>query len=160
MNTVHPANSLVIALPTRRATIRLARAVAAVLAPGDLVLLSGPLGAGKTFFARAVCRALGVPHAEPVQSPSFALVHEHRARVPILHVDLYRLGGPGEVADLGLDERRDDAVLLVEWGEPYAGLLGGAALHLDIAVSPDRRARLWADPAAGAKLAALTRAAP
>ncbi len=158
MNTVHHVNSLVVPLPTRRATTRLAARVAAAARPGDLVLLSGPLGAGKTFFARAVCRALGVPHAEPVQSPTFGLVHEHAARLPILHVDLYRVGGAGEVADLGLYERRDEALMLVEWGEPYAAVLGGAALHLELTLAP-RTAYLWADADAAADLAALARSA-
>lgn len=130
-------------LPTRRATIRLARELSMLLAPGDLVLLSGPLGAGKTFFTRALLRALGVPHAVPVQSPTFALVHEHGARFPVLHVDLYRVGGGEEVELLGLRERREEALLVVEWGDAYESELGGGALRIGIEVAQkSRRARL------------------
>ncbi|MCC6555785.1 MAG: tRNA (adenosine(37)-N6)-threonylcarbamoyltransferase complex ATPase subunit type 1 TsaE [Polyangiaceae bacterium] len=124
-----------IELPTRRATIHLARALAPRLEGGDLVVLAGDLGAGKTFFARALCRALGVPPEIPVTSPTFTLVHEHEGRVPIAHADLYRLDpdatedAAGELAQLGLRDRRaEGAVLLVEWGEPFIAALGGDAL--------------------------------
>jgi tRNA threonylcarbamoyladenosine biosynthesis protein TsaE len=133
-------------LETRRATVQLARSLARVLTPGDLVLLSGALGAGKTFFARALCRALGVPHEVPIQSPTFALVHEHGGRFPILHADLYRLGEADEVFELGLRERRVDAVLLVEWGERHVRELGGAALFVELSVGPaSRRATVRVD---------------
>jgi tRNA threonylcarbamoyladenosine biosynthesis protein TsaE len=134
------------ALATRRATVRLARLLAPALEAGDLLVLEGELGAGKTFFARALCRALGVPPEVRITSPSFALVHEHRAgALAILHVDLYRLGGEGEVAQLGLRERRADALMVVEWGAPHARQLGGGALHLALTVdaSVGRRATLW-----------------
>lgn len=118
-------------LPSRRATTRLARAVARVVRPGDLVVLSGDLGAGKTFFTRALARALGVPHEERVTSPTFALVHEYEARLTIAHADLYRLADASELAPLGLRDRRGEgALLVVEWGVPYAAELGGDALAI------------------------------
>lgn len=118
-------------LPTRRATVRAARALAAVLAPGDVVVLDGPLGAGKTFFVRAVCRALGVPHEEPIQSPTFALVHEHTGgRITAVHADLYRLGDPDELEPLGLGESLARGALLCEWGARFAGVLGADRLEL------------------------------
>jgi tRNA threonylcarbamoyladenosine biosynthesis protein TsaE len=142
----------VVPLPTRRATTRLARALADVLQVGDLVALSGPLGAGKTFFVRALCRGLGVPQRVPVTSPSFALVHEHVGRLPILHVDLYRIGGGGELEMLGLRERRADAVLLVEWATPYVASLGGDALRVDISLRDGARcARIEATGAQSAR---------
>ena len=115
-------------LRTRRDTRRLGEAIARVLEPEDLVVLSGELGAGKTFLVRAVAHALGVEGA--VTSPTFALVHEYgSARGPLLHVDLYRLRGDGllaEIARLGLRERRrEGAILLVEWGDGAAEALGG-----------------------------------
>ncbi len=134
-----------VSLPTRRATQRLARKVAPLLLAGDLVLLKGDLGAGKTFFVRALCRAMGVPSRVAVQSPTFTLIHEYAAKLPILHVDAYRLGGAAELLDLGLREARaNGAVLLVEWGEPYLSALGGDALILAISPPPERTATLTA----------------
>ncbi len=107
-------------------------------------MLSGDLGAGKTFFARALCRALGVPADVPVTSPTFTLVHEYEGRAPLRHADLYRLHDEAELAELGLREQRaEGAVLLVEWGAPYLDALGGDGLLLEIAVSPtgERTAR-------------------
>jgi tRNA threonylcarbamoyl adenosine modification protein YjeE len=122
----------------------LARAVAPVLARGDLVVLDGPLGSGKTTFTRALCRALGLPRRVRVPSPTFTLVHEYDLEPPICHADVYRLGSARDVALLGLDAQRDEGrVLVVEWGEPYVSLLGGDALVVSFAVDP-RRATLRA----------------
>ena len=91
-----------IELPTERATRELAARVAPHLAAGDLLVLSGPLGSGKTFFARALCRALGLPPSERVPSPTFTLVHEHDTEPPVSHADLYRLRDADDVRRLGL----------------------------------------------------------
>lgn len=146
-----------IPLPTRRATIRLARKIAPALVAGDLLLLKGDLGAGKTFFARALCRALGVPSRTPVTSPTFTLVHEYEARLRVLHADAYRLADGAELAGLGLrDARGEGAVLLVEWGEPYLSDLGGDALLLafNLSASEPRSVELTAT---GPRSAALLR---
>jgi tRNA threonylcarbamoyladenosine biosynthesis protein TsaE len=133
------ASELNFDLPTRRATQKLAQLLAPSLRPSDLLILTGPLGSGKTFFARALCRALGLPPKERVPSPTFTLVHEHETTPPLSHADLYRLNGPEQVRELGLDSQRDDGrILLVEWGEPYIQLLGGDALCLTLSLDPRR----------------------
>ena len=133
------SSELTIDLPTRRSTQKLAQRIAPTLAASDLVILSGPLGSGKTFFVRALCRALGLPAAQRVTSPTFTLVQEHDTVPPLAHADLYRLNGPEQLPPLGLDAQRDDGrLLLVEWGEPYIELLGGDALLLTFALDPRR----------------------
>ncbi len=135
------ASELNFELATRRATQKLAQRLAPILKPSDLLILTGPLGSGKTFFARALCRALGLPPAQRVPSPTFTLVHEHETQPPLSHADLYRLSGPEQVRELGLDSQRDDGrILLVEWGEPYIALLGGDALCLTLSLDPRRAA--------------------
>jgi tRNA threonylcarbamoyladenosine biosynthesis protein TsaE len=98
-------------------TAAAARRLAASLGPGDVVLLYGELGAGKTAFTRGLAEGLGAQGAD-VSSPTFTLVHEYRGgRVPLVHVDLYRLDNPREIDDLGLDEIAAGAVLAIEWAE-------------------------------------------
>jgi len=92
--------------------------LAAVLRAGDVVALSGPLGAGKTSIARGVLAALGLDGEAP--SPSFAIVQPYdppEVSLPVLHVDLYRIEDAAEADELGLDDARDEAALLVEWPE-------------------------------------------
>ena len=102
-----------------------AAALAAVARPGDLLLLSGDLGAGKTTFVQGFAGALGV--TEPVTSPTFTLLHAYEGRMRILHADVYRMGVLQEVLDLGLHESLDEGdVALVEWGDAAS-----AALPLD-----------------------------
>ena len=100
---------------TLEATLEFARGLARLLAQGDIVLLEGELGAGKTELARAIIRELvGLPIAVP--SPTFSLVQTYDApHWPIAHADLYRLGDPEEVVELGLEEFSDLGVLIVEW---------------------------------------------
>ncbi len=118
-----------VTLKTRRDTQRLGKAIGEKLRAGDLVVLSGELGAGKTFLARAIARELGVPEAIAVTSPTFNLVQEYETdRGTLLHVDLHRLLGPklrAEIEKLGLRERRSEGcILIVEWGKDAAAWLG------------------------------------
>lgn len=126
-------------LTTPRATRELARRVAPLLERGDLLILTGPLGSGKTYFTRALCRALGLPPRLRVPSPTFTLVHEHATTPPLSHADLYRLRDAADVRSLGLDSQRDDGrILVVEWGEPYLEILGGDALIIELTIDPRR----------------------
>lgn len=102
-------------LPTVEDTERLGAELAGVVVPGDLVVLVGPLGAGKTAFTRGFGRGLGV--TEPVTSPTFVIARVHTGgRLPLVHVDAYRLGGAADVDDLDLDVTVADSVTVVEWG--------------------------------------------
>lgn len=130
-----------VALPSEASTAKLAGLVAPLLEAGDLLVLSGDLGAGKTYFAGALCHALGLDEAEAVTSPTFSLVSEYQASLLILHADLYRLRDAAEVFELGLwDRRLDGALLVVEWGLAFAAELGGDAIEVDFGLEP-RRAR-------------------
>ena len=103
----------------------LGRRLADLLRPGDLVLLVGSLGSGKTTLAQGIGAGLGV--GGPVLSPTFVIARVHRGgRVPMVHVDAYRLGSFAEVDDLDLDASMDDSVTVVEWG---AGLVEPLAVH-------------------------------
>lgn len=109
-------------------TARLARCIVGVVRPGDCVVLSGDLGAGKTTFVKSAVAALGIDEA--VTSPTFTLVHRYGdERRSVVHADLYRLERTGELEDLGLDEAREDgAILFVEWGDLVGDALGDALL--------------------------------
>lgn len=99
-------------------TVDAGRAFAEMLSPGDVVLISGPLGAGKTAFVRGMAEGLGAS-PDDVSSPTFTLVQQYDGRVPLFHADLYRLT-PAEAADLGLEETGADGVLAVEWPDRWA----------------------------------------
>jgi tRNA threonylcarbamoyladenosine biosynthesis protein TsaE len=148
----------VVELATRRATTRLAARLARVVAAGDLVVLSGALGAGKTFLVRALCRALGLPGRVRVTSPTFTLAHEYATRPPMVHADLYRLSKPEELKQIGLDAARDEGrLVVVEWGEPYIDELGGDALVVRLELSPRRALLRFTGPRAAKMLEDLAR---
>jgi tRNA threonylcarbamoyladenosine biosynthesis protein TsaE len=106
-------------------------AVGAVARAGDLVVLTGPLGAGKTVFAQGIARGLGVQ--ERVTSPTFVIAHVHRdGRLPFVHVDAYRLSSVAEVDDLDLDASLADSVTAVEWGHGLVESLADAWLEVRI----------------------------
>ncbi len=141
------------------ATMRLAAAAARVARAGDLIALDGPLGAGKTTFARGFLRALGVTGEIP--SPTFTLVQTYDTSAgEIWHCDLYRIEAPGEIAELGIEEALDSAIALVEWPDR----MGAAppAPRLDVRLSfagAGRAARLEGRGAWAPRLRALGNAA-
>lgn len=104
-----------LALSSVQATRDLGARLGAALRPGDLVVLSGPLGAGKTALTQGLGAALGV--AGRVTSPTFVLARVHRGPVPLVHVDAYRLRDGGDLLDLDLEAELTDGVVVVEWGE-------------------------------------------
>ncbi len=106
-----------------------------VLASGDLVALIGPLGAGKTVFAQGIALGLDVCPEEYVSSPSFALVNQYKGRLPIFHLDTYRLGDEAEMVALGYEEYFEpDGVAIIEWADKVLGLLPEqyTRIHLEI----------------------------
>lgn len=111
----------------------LARKLALCLHPGDVLLLEGPIGAGKSLFARALIQQL-LPHPEDIPSPTFTLVQTYAADAfEIWHADLYRLTGPDEVVELGLTEAFEDAVCIVEWPDRLGDLRPANAATLQLA---------------------------
>lgn len=129
------------------ATDRLARAFAQRAGPGDVLLLSGPIGAGKTHFARALIRARLGPETE-VPSPTFTLVqtYEDDSGCDIWHADLYRLSHSDEVIELGLQAAFDSALCLIEWPDRLGALTPPQALRLDFAVAGDGRRVTFTPP--------------
>lgn len=126
-------------MPSPEATAALAARLSGLLGPGDVLLLSGDLGAGKTHFARALIQALQARHGAPedVPSPSFTLVQTYEAGdVEIWHADLYRLSDPWEVDELGLTEAFDNAICLVEWPDRLGPDLPADALHVTLTMVP------------------------
>ena len=130
-------------------------ALAGALRPGDVVLLTGPLGAGKTTFAKGVAKGLGV--RERVTSPTFTIVREHHCEndlgiETLHHCDVYRVESLDEVVDLAIGELvEESAVALVEWGELAAAVFGRDVLTIDFAVQEDEGRELVVDGALSAQ---------
>jgi tRNA threonylcarbamoyladenosine biosynthesis protein TsaE len=142
-------------------TEALGHALAALLRPGDVVGLSGDLGAGKTALARAVARGLGVPESVHVTSPTFTLVNEHEGRMPVYHMDLYRLCDARELYGLGLWEYYGGAgVCLVEWCDRFRDLWPQESMVLVIHLGEGEARRIEArgDGRGGALVRGLEKA--
>jgi len=127
--------SLILADET--ATARFAADIAMALEPGDLVTLSGDLGAGKTTFARALIRFLAGDDSIEVPSPTFTLIQDYALpRFPLVHADFYRLGGVAELAELGFDDLPEATVVLLEWPDRAAGALPPNRFDITFALAP------------------------
>ena len=135
-----------IVLPDAAATEAFGASLAAKLRAGDVIALTGTLGAGKTSVARGLLAALGLVGEAP--SPSFAIVQPYappEVRLPVLHIDLYRIDDPAEMEELGLDEALEDSVLVVEWPERAGPAAWPDALRLHLTIEPDGTRGLTAD---------------
>jgi tRNA threonylcarbamoyladenosine biosynthesis protein TsaE len=125
------------------ATVALGRRLGGLLFPGAVVALVGPLGAGKTHLVRAVAEGLGVRDGRAVSSPTFVLIQEYAARLPVYHFDAYRLRTPAEFAELGAHEYFDGAgVCLVEWADRVEACLPPECLWVTLAVTGETSRRL------------------
>lgn len=111
-------------------TVTVGRAIGEALRRGDVVLLMGELGAGKTQMVRGM--AAGIESDIPARSPTFVIVNEYRGRIRLSHCDLYRVSGPDEVEELALEERLPDGALAIEWPERAEGNLPDDALLVQI----------------------------
>jgi tRNA threonylcarbamoyladenosine biosynthesis protein TsaE len=131
-----------IELPDAEATTALGQAIAPLLAPGDSLLLYGPLGMGKSTLARGLIRALTTPD-EDVPSPTFTLVQFYESDPPVAHFDLYRLTRPEEAFEIGLDEALDEGCAVIEWperlGEQPGRFLGPDQLMITISEQGEGR---------------------
>lgn len=107
-----------------------------VAEPGDVITLEGPLGAGKTALTQAIARGLGVDPHIYVTSPTFSLLHEYQGRIPLYHMDLYRLSGVDEIESLGFAEYfYSNGLTVIEWPERLENLMPTERLHIELAIS-------------------------
>src|ERR1700694_6225566 len=129
--------SFTVTIPNQEALVAFMTDIAGALEPGDLVTLSGDLGAGKTTFARALIRYLAGDDAVEVPSPTFTFIQTYELpRFPLVHADLYRLSGTAELAELGFDDLPDGAVVLLEWPDRAPGFLPADRLDIALTLTP------------------------
>jgi tRNA threonylcarbamoyladenosine biosynthesis protein TsaE len=128
---------VVLSSASPEATRAIGERIGAALAPGSVVLLRGPLGAGKTVLAKGIARGLGIE--DEVISPTYTIVADYPGRIPLAHVDLYRVEGAAQIAGLGLDDLiAGPGVTVVEWGEKLEPTLEGrAAVRVTISLEAD-----------------------
>lgn len=137
--TTPGGSSFAVSLANEEALRALVVDIAVALEPGDLVTLSGDLGAGKSTFARALIRYLADDETVEVPSPTFTLMQEYELpRFPLVHADLYRLSGAAELAELGFDDLPDNAVVLLEWPDRAAGVLPPDRFDVTLTLAPQR----------------------
>ena len=113
-------------------TEELGKVLGRILLPGDLFFLSGDLGSGKTLLVRGV--TIGLASTETATSPTFALIHRYEGKLPLYHLDLYRLSGPADLAPLALEEiMEEEAAFMIEWGEPAKATLAATYMEVEFA---------------------------
>lgn len=126
---------MILDLPNLSATEALGRRIGALLFPGAVVALVGPLGVGKTQLVRAIAEGLGLADSWAVSSPTFVLIHEYQGRLPIYHFDAYRLARAEDFNDLGAQEYLEgDGVCLIEWADRVAGCLPAELLYVRLSI--------------------------
>jgi tRNA threonylcarbamoyladenosine biosynthesis protein TsaE len=151
------AESFALDIPDLAATTAFGHRLAALLFPGAVVALVGPLGAGKTHLVRAVAEGLGIRDARAVSSPTFVLIQEYDARLPIYHFDAYRLRAAGDFADLGVHEYFEgNGVCFVEWADRVEVCLPAEYLRITIAITGETSRRFVLE-GRGEKYAGLVR---
>jgi tRNA threonylcarbamoyladenosine biosynthesis protein TsaE len=134
--------SLILNVHSLAETEAFGRSVAAHLFPGAIVALIGTLGAGKTHLVRAIAQGLDIPNPAVVNSPTFVLIQEYEARLPIYHFDAYRLKSEAEFADLGVHEYfAGDGVCLVEWADKVATVMPKERLVIRITITAEQERR-------------------
>jgi tRNA threonylcarbamoyl adenosine modification protein YjeE len=139
LSTTSGGTTLSLALENEQATHQLVVDIANALEPGNMVTLSGDLGAGKTTFARALIRHLAGNPTIPVPSPTFTLVQSYELpRFPVVHADLYRLSGPDELGELGFDDFAPETVVLMEWPDRAGSLLPADRIDIAFTLSPEQ----------------------
>jgi tRNA threonylcarbamoyladenosine biosynthesis protein TsaE len=149
---------LTIEAPDPQATRAFGHRLAGLLFPGAVVALVGPLGAGKTQLVRAVAEGLGIADGRGVSSPTFVLIQEYEARLPVYHFDAYRLRGPAEFFDLGAHEYFEGkGVCLVEWADRVEPCLPAEHLRVRVSVTGESSRRFSVE-GRGARYADLVRA--
>lgn len=141
--------------PSPARTRRLGSDLGRLAQPGDVILLTGDLGSGKTTLVQGISRGLGV--REPARSPTFVLVSEHHGRLPLYHVDLYRIGGLEEAIDIGIEEFVEgDGICVVEWADRVPDVFPPEHLSIHLEMTGPKTRRI-AVTASGARYEALAR---
>lgn len=139
-----------ILLKTLADTLAFGRLLGQSAQPGDVICLDGDLGAGKTTLTQAIAQGLEVPAKDYVTSPSFAILHEYQGRLPLYHMDFYRLAGVADIQDMGLDEYFFlSGLTVLEWCARAGDLVPATRLKINLTIGPDDSRLLSYDPGAG-----------
>jgi tRNA threonylcarbamoyladenosine biosynthesis protein TsaE len=126
-------SQLTIRLPSLAATAAWGRRLGELARPGDIITLAGSLGAGKTTLTQAIGQGLGVPASCYITSPTFSLLHEYPGRMPLYHLDLYRLAGEEELEELGIEDYLyGEGLTVIEWPDRLGSMLPAARLHIEL----------------------------